>query len=87
MVLAVSHWSKTGPFDIPSVPLPSPEGVVLGLKVVSVEHRVVGLLGTWTDHVESSSDLSSLLDLVWKLSSFPSAGRTSSREVHSEVPQ
>ena len=75
MVLAVSRRLKTRLMDIPSVTLPSPEGVVLGLKVVSVEHRVVGLLGTWADHVESSSDLSSLLDLVWKVSSFPSAGR------------
>jgi hypothetical protein len=51
--------------DARSVSFPSPEGVVLGLKVVSVKHRVVGLFSTWADHVESSSDLGSLLDLVY----------------------
>jgi len=36
----------------------------------------MGLLGTWTDHIESSSDLGSLLDLVWEVSSSPLAGRS-----------
>jgi hypothetical protein len=51
--------------NVRSVTLPSPQGVVLGLEVVSVKHRVVGLFSAWADHVESSSDLGSLLDLVY----------------------
>ena len=56
--------------NVPSVTFPSPEWVVLGLEVVSVQHRVVGLLGTRTNHVESSSDLGGLLNLVFRSASF-----------------
>ena len=65
MVLPVSNMiNRLYGEHVRSVSLPSPEGVVLGLKVVSVEHRVVGLFSTWADHVESSSNFGSLLDLV-----------------------
>jgi hypothetical protein len=40
----------------------------------------VSLLGTWTDHVESSSDLGSLLNLVWDFSCGSSEWNKSAHE-------
>lgn len=63
----VSHGPLSSPQALdhsPAVVLPLPEGVVLDLESLSVQHRVVGLLSDGTDHVESSSNLVRLLDLV-----------------------